>query len=529
MVVAIIVAIGVFFYVTPIFAEELTGTEIENYVQRVTYDYTGYYIGELTAYPDPLGTSKGVGVEMDGNFYEVSEDFVWNNAVSVWVDNKDKNVICEFQKGKIICIDALRDVIQPVFISSTSTEDIIYQNGKIANNSITLQVKVGTKLNINKSYDIEKLKNAQGKRARVYKLRLAIQSEKLSFADNKTNQLEQDVSIDVGDTEVKSYKIKIDKNYIPDKINTNIEIIGKMVMGTNVDIDCESIYLKAGNIDMQTKNVNIAKKNTTVGKKVNAATTDLNNSTAVALDETLAYYFSNEQQKEIKNELTVWIAEIIQAQTFKTEDMTEKMQQTVTQKILKKLGVELKSTSIFQSMTATTKIKGKSLDGTTITVSFTFDCSNYRMNEDASPYAGFGNIKYTILNNKTDYPSNGTGVVTFASIENFANQVKGIVEGEIYSAYSIWGNDANKIANAYVETPFGKLLAGNFSGKVYSLITEPTESYVKKISVKCPVDVYIYDTDGKLCGAIVNNVIDRVCQVKCVSSFLHLFPQLSAV
>ena len=53
-----------------------------------------------------------------------------------------------------------------------------------------------------------------------------------------------------------------------------------------------------------------------------------------------------------------------------------------------------------------------------------------------------------------------------------------------------------------------KRTGGTFSDNVFTLFANQTTNYTKKISVHCPVDVYVYDADGNICGEIVDNIVD---------------------
>lgn len=55
---------------------------------------------------------------------------------------------------------------------------------------------------------------------------------------------------------------------------------------------------------------------------------------------------------------------------------------------------------------------------------------------------------------------------------------------------------------------------GSFSNLVYTMLTKPSQTAAAQnrrktnTSIKCPVDVYVYDSSHNLCGSIINNVVD---------------------
>lgn len=142
-----------------------------------------------------------------------------------------------------------------------------------------------------------------------------------------------------------------------------------------------------------------------------------------------------------------------------------------------------------------------------------------------SVVSAFNKISYSVDGKQVDSSHkvwNEAGMVTYYNMSNFADAVVSYIKIAYNQA---WGKSADKAAEYLIGKPlsdlstFGKIV--NTSAKVLGLtkIKLPTSisggifefavSQVKaSVSVQCPVDVYIYDSNGQICGVIENNEIN---------------------
>lgn len=136
----------------------------------------------------------------------------------------------------------------------------------------------------------------------------------------------------------------------------------------------------------------------------------------------------------------------------------------------------------------------------------------------------------TNINKKKKKISCMPGIINEGKFKNFAEGVWKVAEASLKSAYkSVWGDDADKIANGIMkdsvdslaskaakyglEKPvqiilkkyYEKKLKNKFSEEFFKLLIYPS----KKIIVHCPVDVYIYNSDNKLVGSIENDIVTQ--------------------
>lgn len=148
-------------------------------------------------------------------------------------------------------------------------------------------------------------------------------------------------------------------------------------------------------------------------------------------------------------------------------------------------------------------------------VHFTVNLGSYNLIAGET-YAGMGKVEFAVYKGNLRNPEcTGTGTVTYTDVKGFVNSLKSIAEGAIKSGYNIWGNKANQISDyltegTLIEALREKNVLGKFSDNLFTVLKNPTEHYIEA-RVKCPVDVKVYDLNGKLCGSVTDNIVDTSC------------------
>ncbi len=124
--------------------------------------------------------------------------------------------------------------------------------------------------------------------------------------------------------------------------------------------------------------------------------------------------------------------------------------------------------------------------------------------------SGFGPVEITYEGEdlpkgmiKTD-----TGIITTADVDGFVEAAQEVVVEEIEEMYDdIYGNDLDTVTDMLLGQTGKKIIqaAGynSASNMVYEAITWPS----KKFCYKCPVDVFVYDSQGNLCASAENDVV----------------------
>ena len=146
----------------------------------------------------------------------------------------------------------------------------------------------------------------------------------------------------------------------------------------------------------------------------------------------------------------------------------------------------------------------------TLNVEFTF--GNLQVGLDGTGFSIFGAIDYTIKN-AAHIPGNlktgSIGQAQIHDVEAFGEAAYRVAEAEIKNAYKVgYGNSANQAAKCiFSQTILNILEADNksFSDVIWEFATWSAKNFKNA----CPTDVFVYDKNGNLCGAIENNVITK--------------------
>ena len=146
-----------------------------------------------------------------------------------------------------------------------------------------------------------------------------------------------------------------------------------------------------------------------------------------------------------------------------------------------------------------------------VQVEYTYNRQQSVLNN--KPYAFYGNVEYKIIKSDKKLPdsvnrSGPTGAIYMADMSAFCKAAYSVAESELKRSYNkAWGDDANKAADIIFGTSVNKILSktkyGSVSGLAWAIMTAPA----KKVEIKCPVDIYVYDKNNKLVAAVEDNKV----------------------
>ncbi len=159
----------------------------------------------------------------------------------------------------------------------------------------------------------------------------------------------------------------------------------------------------------------------------------------------------------------------------------------------------------------TVRVKTKDYGKITVVFRCKYDKSSLLSNEIAYT----GNIYYDIKPGWTANKlpaeikrSGYCGNLSGCNLTAFANAAYKIAESELKKAYNkSWGNNANKAVDIIFGTTLNEILSHtkykSVSGLIFELIVTPA----RKVTIKCPVDVYVYNSENQLVAAVEKNVV----------------------
>ncbi len=225
-------------------------------------------------------------------------------------------------------------------------------------------------------------------------------------------------------------------------------------------------------------------------------------------------YFSEEQIEAVERMLTLWAANI-EAATDTARKISDEEQFMMD--VLEKLKVNINPYIYISGTTAQMRIKAKTKSYGERTFIFTLNLSNYSWDSQA-PFGRLGDIKWRVEDTTdipTPYQKGSCAFMVKPYADRFLLQLKELAYSSIKNAYKkTWGNKANKVAEMIVDKRILDIVNqqfGSVSDMCFKLMIEPTEVTIrkggrKKSTTRCPVDLYVYDSQGNIAGAIIDDI-----------------------
>lgn len=465
-----------------------------------------YFAGTLESV-DVLGCTMVI----DGQQYAASDDFAINIPGDILLNSGSKKVIYTMSYGCVTNMEKLEDCIEPK-VSFFGCTGFRYKDGEFAENVNGMQVIFSC--NLKSPYNNIKL---DGIGTQVEKFKLTIPEYGINFGKsgliNKKSILEKEEKINkflsLGETLCFDYNVFLEENYVPPVVaKAELPINGIAIIdGTEIEFKGSMPIINA---DYQRQIAEKKKAKRKLQTSISTAQKELEklcNGYTLTLSSDFSYYLDNSQIQQIRKYLYVWLAEVNNANVF-TDD------KEINKKIMGKLGINPNAGFIWKTGKAVTQVKIRTVYGEK---TFKFVLSLGTLQSNGTAYGSFGDINYEVIEKDgipNTIPTEGLlAVATYASMNQFIKCVQEVAESSIKEAYQgLWGDHANEIVSLIVDKTILQMIDakyGSFSNGVYTIFSAPTKSYIKKVKVECPVDVFIYDMDGELCGKIVNNVVDE--------------------
>lgn len=506
-----------------------------------------YHVGAYDVFTDVEGNMS---VTIDGVKYYYSDDYGRYDDIS---DNfhsmKNTNVLYELQNNEIVRVYSLDNVLVPSVKAEPSVkEGLFYKNGKFSQSNFDLTIKVTNQLN--NTFQGKNLLNylSTTEKNRLYTTLKKLEIEpsgQVDFGssgwwlwkDYKTNIAENyNDDIKVNETKEYRYTVNLRNNKALNQSEYNIEFYTKPTFDFGT-LNRITSKVKVGNLDYQEEKTETKKAKSNAGKTASEATTKLEGlKTAIQFSNNI---LTSEQQKEVNEEVNLWISQLILARNVDKSDLSGKISQDIAKKWLSKLGVDsgvLLSPGVIK---ATHYLKTKTSGGTEIFIEFNINITSFTFGNSGLPTMASGSGSATIYDMNGQKLDSSTILPAYADVCAFCKQLQAVAKSSILDITkqyrSIFGVDSDATAEALSSEIMGKILNSKYTknvfkrisardvkavlkkiisdgdkkctDKIFELLTTPSKNSTL-ISVKCPVDVTVYDNDGKICGMVKNNVVD---------------------
>ena len=472
-----------------------------------------YYVVGLLKAVDPLSNN----IKVDSKKYQATDNFDFNEAVKYLVERPDCSVVCKIVDEKVSEIYSEDDICRVDVTATTNPKALYAKNGKLNVSEFTININISYIIDGSYGFIPENvLKNmsviCNGVNIKANSDALNFGSTGFWWFKDNISELNDNscFSITAGTSIDKSYTVYVNDDYKLKSANS-IMNLETTVSYENKQIN-DTAQITVGSIDIVKEKTDKQQTISENGKTVNRARqhVDQTAENALTFSGYIDGYLSLEQQKYIREVLYVWVADIFAALSSEYCEQNTKLQDLVYEK----LGID------DSVLTSTFKTKAKFYFNVQThigkrTIEFELTLNNYSLGKKPS-YAGFGNLNYKMYkkSDKNNIECQGTGMVSLTDMESFTQQLTKIANNQIKTIFKkTVGDDLDKIANYLTEGTMVEvlknagLLKGSFSDNIYNMLLSPTEHYLD-LEVDCPVDVFIYNSDGDLVGRVVDNKID---------------------
>ena len=472
---------------------------------------------------DAVNAEDGT-INIEGRDYPVSDNFSLTSAMSILQNSSDKIVVFNYDNSRVTHMEAAEDIIELQMQAITDVNNsntFVYENGQYQKTSLSQNMVLKCKVSPNSSYSYDEIRQLlPGYTISVTGIEILASAPlnahfREALALSKM-EFSTPVKVKVTDSKtIATAVFGISSDYIAEKANSDFSVSFLARYGNSdsyVLSGGKHIYL--ANHDYQRQQTEKKKSQTERGQKLASAQQILGkNNSILTIDPKLNDYFTQPQMEEFYDFLSCYMAVAINSTSFSyTGDQKNKSCQQVLEKLFEKMGITKQSFIVGKTLKGHFAISASTKKGDR-TINFTYSVSAYGFSD--VNFSSLGTLNYSISQD------NCSGIIGLAGADTkaFAEQVKQLAEASVKNVYNeAWGNYANEVADLLFTKTVQDLIRnsryGSFSNLVYTMLTKPSQTAAAQnrrktnTSIKCPVDVYVYDSSHNLCGSIINNVVD---------------------
>ena len=510
---------------------------------------TGYLISYRVAeYNFQTDAEGNVYALIDGRKYNYRESCDISEIAGKVVDSENTLLVYEFYDNEIATAYSMDEVLfTEIETSSNVPEGIIYENGKFSKDnfelSIVIKVKLSSKFENQISYADQRKLNLVLKKLTIIPSGGANFGKNWFWEDYKEEIVEEpNAKIGANESKVYTYTVNMNDDIVYSQEEYGVEVDVTASFNNN-EIDTETELIHIGNLDYQKEVVEKQKETSKAGQTVSNTAVQLGKAKGLHLAGTSwNNYFRKTQKNEIDKFIYCWIGDLITAQTIDYSDLNNKIGKKIQDKVYDILGINSDIITMSSKINASINLITTTKDGTEVLINLVSDLNNFRFGaSSAVPIGVFGTVEYEIYDIKSgeQIGCTETYAIAYSDIDVFVNNLQNIAKDTIYNiGRETYGLNANKAAEAIVSGLMIKTLNANSNyfllvnkltreqkkiikniskkvvskglnkcnDKIFELVTTPVNGYTRS-SIDCPVDVYVYDSDGNLCGSVIDNVV----------------------
>ncbi len=451
---------------------------------------------------DQSGNNWVSNIKVDGIEYPVNENY--SKEINL-IDNEDnfisKDVVINLVNGEVVSINTVEEIVNDIQTGINVTLKITpnkvdYTDEEFLFDSIEAQIWVSSTVTSDiMGYD---LVLDELDRLAVSNIVLKTDNKRILNFDGK-----ESLSVDVGEVVsagasvmVAEVPIDVKQSYKMDKDISKENVIISCV----VNCDCNGKTIEGSSLAI----VNVidnknSKPTVSYDTDIQEAVSELQNivdAGAISLEAditgTLNNLLNSAQRKSIGAMILCQVA-------LRTAD-EDAFEEYVSKDTWEKISSGVESDTLEFTIETNTSYG-------IIGIKFTCEYTTYLL----SGYKG--DLYYEIVNGNDRLPvsfakSGRAGGLYGANLKSFARVAEKIALDELEEAYSLaWGDDANKAADIIFGKTAKKIISeskyGDFSSLIWKILIAPA----KEVMIKCPVNVYVYNSNDELVSAVENNTI----------------------
>lgn len=483
-------------------------------------------------------TSKTV--DVDGKEYGVVDslnlaDGNWHTGVLVYAALNKNGQICK--------LETIDKHIQPTVTIQSGDTPINYDGEKFSKDSIDLEVTLGCEL-VPKAEIPESLK---GQSIQIDNIKLSFDGNALSFekkglfSDKIVNEKEITVNrtFNLGDKSNYNQKLYVRASNVNFDNKTDVTYIIHCGVSYGDEENWERLNLmnvQFINLPLQKQLIANNKDNSTVTGDYKKLAKEIQTyESQMTLPDGISELIGNSNKEKMLKEILSYSI-IRDMACFKlkgdksvSDEFLEKVFQITEQSNM--IGNLFKEGHIAEQINIDTQNYGNQ----TIMFDVKYDVGGF--NTD-NPQYGIGWISYKVVGDKKNIKkvpkelqqSYSKSMITYADTQSFFDSASKCLLASVRKYYDSAIGDVDALAEYVLDDTSKKVLSelnwgwgtaesiskgeikkqkrfANYKDAVWYIFTEPTKNTVVNGRVRCPVDIYLYNGQDELCGAIVNDEV----------------------
>ena len=227
---------------------------------------------------------------------------------------------------------------------------------------------------------------------------------------------------------------------------------------------------------------------------------------ALALTPDLEHYLLQEQIDILESYLYTWMAEINYAYKYTGNS-------GIKERMMKKTGIDPQGDFASGTERAITHICAETNYGPkTFEITLELGAPDGTRNL----YPSYGTIRYEVLPDDgipSDIPVTGQiGKGSDLAMDAFVETVSHTSQDSLQSVDQ-WQLLSDAMASGLlIDRTIAEIIGnknGSFSDGIFTIYEDSLTDYQKKVTISCPVDVYIFSMDGKEVGSVINNIPEQ--------------------